>query len=114
MNISIFLNLLIIGVVLVYGLDYSGFVEEIERYLTVFLRSRIPLKIPKPLSCSRCMTFYTGLIYLIIVNSLSFNSLFILSLISASTPVILHLLNSFIDFLNRLIDWFDWLTGLYR
>lgn len=114
MNIPIFLNLLIIGFVIVFVIDYSGFVGEIERYLGVLLRSRLPLKIPKPFSCSLCMTFWCGLIYLIIVNSLSFNSLFILSLISASTPVILHLLNSFIDFLNRLIDWFDWLTGLYR
>lgn len=107
MSMSIFLNLVIIEFVIVFIIDYSGFVGEIERYLGVFLRSRLPLKIPKPFSCSLCMTFWCGLIYLIIIHEFNFISLFILTILLTNTNNILHLIYTLNDLIESVLNKFD-------
>lgn len=105
-------QLWIISVLVVFVIDYSGAVEEGEKYLSVLLRSKLPVKIPKPFSCSLCTSFWTGLIYLIIIGQLSFLSLFYLVLVAAGTRVTLHLIESFIGFFDRLITLFDFYMKL--
>lgn len=103
----IILNLFIISIICVFIFDYSGFVPEIEGYVTKMLNSRIPLRIPKPFSCGLCMTFWTSIIYLIIVNSLTFNNLLFVVLFCALTRVTLHGLYTLGDVVDRVLTFID-------
>lgn len=109
---EIILNLIVIGIFWVFVVDYCGFVEEMERYLGVFSRSKAPKKIPKPFSCSLCMTWWTGLIYLLIIKELSFINLLFLVINCSFTKIYLHSIYTVRDFIDRVIYLFDRLTGI--
>ena len=70
---------------MVFIIDYSGFVDEISETITKILHSPFKIHIPKPLSCSLCMTFWTGLIYLFFNNGFSLINVSYLCLFSALT-----------------------------
>lgn len=60
------LNLLILTFAIVYIIDYSGIVFELSKTLYHRLNQGKPYMgqlIPKPFSCSVCVTFWTTLIY---------------------------------------------------
>lgn len=103
-------NMFIIALFWVFSLDFSGFINEIEDYLTKWLKSPVRLSIPKPWSCFVCMTFWTNLIYLLI-SGFSFSGLMFVCLSAASTPVISKVSYLIVDFFDRLIqslyEYFD-------
>lgn len=105
------LNLLIISVLCVFVIDYSGFVDEIGDYLTKITRSKLPLKLPKPFNCSLCSTLWVGLFYLLIINQLTFINLLFLVCVCCLTGVILHLIYAVTGFIDRIIFLFEHLTG---
>lgn len=65
----IYLNLFLIASIIVFIVDLSGFVTEIETKLAKWLNVK-KVVIPKPLSCSLCLTWWVGLIYLLIAGQL--------------------------------------------
>ena len=109
--LMIFCNLLIINVLWIIILDWLFFADEIGYYITQIAHSKVPLKIPKPFSCSTCMTWWTGLVYLLIVNQFTFINLLFLALICCCTRVTLHLIYAITGFFDRLIFLFEHLTG---
>lgn len=108
------LGLFVIAAAFVFAIDYCGFLGEIERYLGIVLKSKVQLRIPKPFSCSLCMTFWTGLIYLMIVGKLSFISFLILILFCANTKNILHGLYTIQDLIECILNYFDLLIGWFK
>ena len=67
----IYLKLLLISLIIVYIIDISGVVDEFIRPLVIRalkLPKNANLKL-KPISCSLCMMFWVGLIYLLIVHA---------------------------------------------
>ena len=58
------LNLILVAVIWINLLDFSGFIEEVEKMLGKWLN--IKAHIGKPWSCSYCMTHHSWLLYLII------------------------------------------------
>lgn len=105
-------NLLIISVLWIGVIEELSFADEIGIYLTKITRSKLPLKIPKPFSCSTCMTWWTGLLYLLIINQLTFVNILFLILISASTDLIHHLFSTIKGFFHRMLDAIDNYFGL--
>lgn len=79
------LPLFLISIIMVFIIDYSGFVDEISETITKILHSPFKIHIPKPFSCSLCMTFWTGLIYLFFNNGFSLINVSYLCLFSALT-----------------------------
>ena len=104
-------NLLIISLLTILVVDYSGFVDEIGEYLTKILRSKLPLKLPKPFSCSLCTFFWSSIIYLLIVKALTFKYLAFVAIICMLIPEMTHLIYAMKGFINRLIFLFEHLTG---
>lgn len=104
-------NILIINVFWICVLDELFFADELGVILTKIMRSKLPLKLPKPFSCSTCMTWWTGLVYLLIINQLTFVNILFLILISAGSRVMLHLIQSIFGFFDQLINLFDHITG---
>lgn len=75
----IYLNLFIIAAIIVYIIDLSGFMESLEQGLAKWIGVK-RVKIPKPFSCSQCLTWWSGLIYLIIAGEFSLPTVFFCAL----------------------------------
>ena len=69
------LELLLITTIICFIIDISGIIESIEWWLSKWLK--VNCKIPKPFSCSLCMTFWIGLIWISIFEFTLFNLLFV-------------------------------------
>jgi len=79
-------NLLLIAVIIVNLIDLSGFITDIEDKLSKWLH--INAHIPKPFSCSYCLTHWVGLIYLIASGQITLANYAILLVICFLTPEI--------------------------
>lgn len=90
----IYINILLIGLIMVFALDISGFYQEITTIISGWLtngRIKKPIMI-KPFSCSLCMTFWLSLIYVIVMNQFSIPMLAYCCLVAFLTPVFNDLL----------------------
>lgn len=107
-------NLFLIAFIAVFIIDYSGFIQEMDSLLTKALKSKIPLHIPKPFSCSLCTTFWAGVIYLLCTGSLSLINLSYLGIVCFLTPEILSIIYFVKDLVNKLFDWIERILGIYE
>lgn len=84
-----YINILLIGLILVFVLDVSGFYQEITSIVSGWMTNgkiKKPIMV-KPFCCSLCMTFWTSLVYVIVLNQFSVPMLAYICLISYLTPV---------------------------
>lgn len=95
-------KLLFIAFICVFIIDYSGLIDELDKILTKVFKSRVPLHVPKPFSCSLCSTWWTGLIYLLIAGQFNLLNIFILGLICCLTPEILSIIYFIKDLINKI------------
>lgn len=89
----LYLNILLIGVICVCIVDISGFIESLKYGLSwILTRGKLPTTNYrlKPIDCSLCCSFWSGLIYLIVTSNLSIMNLVVVLLVSISTPLILE------------------------
>lgn len=96
-------NLVIMTFSIVYIMDHSGFLFSLTKFIYSKLNSTkeyLGQALPKPFSCSICMTFWMVLIYTIyydvpIVYSIGLSSAFALisSLVSKVLSIIIHFIN---------------------
>lgn len=101
------LNLLFITAVLVFIIDLSGFIQELSKGIWKALFKKVTYKgwiIPKPFSCSLCMTFWVGILYLILTHTFSFLMLGYVALLAFLTPVISTVLLWIKDVLVFILD----------
>lgn len=96
------INLLIISLIIVYVIDLSGFIQDgVEPLLArIFHVHQVRLK--KPWSCSKCMTLWIGLLYVMIFCHITIPIIGYVFFLSFMTPV----LN------NTLIAIYEWLLKL--
>ena len=80
------INLLIIQLLIVFVIDLSGFIEELEKMIAKWLKVN-KVHIPKPFSCSLCSTWWTGIIYLIIIGHFTLPYIGFVALLAYLTPV---------------------------
>ena len=68
------LDLLFITIIIVFIVDLSGFSETLKEWLSGWLTNGRIITTNyslRPFTCSLCLTFWMGLLYLLIVGSLS-------------------------------------------
>lgn len=82
------INLLLITLIIVFIVDISGAIEHLVNPLIKYI-----LKIPKTsrieiplISCSLCMTFWSGLIYIICMGEFTLLNLFFVCVCAFLTP----------------------------
>lgn len=100
-------NLFLIAVITVCIIDLSGFVGTLKSVLSKTLtKGKITNSdyTLKPIDCSLCMTFWIGLIYLIIYHQLTLLNISILLLIAVSTPIINDVIRLIQDIITKLIN----------
>lgn len=96
-------NLLYLTLIIVFIIDYSGVIEHIETLMTKLFKSKFQLHIPRPFSCSLCMTFWSGLTYLIINNNFTLPLIAYVCLLSALTSVIIDVTNVIINNIRKIL-----------
>lgn len=92
------LDLFLITIIICFLIDISGIIESIEWWLSKWLK--VPCKIPKPFSCSLCMTFWIGLIYISILDFSLINLLFVSVFAALSEEI-----SNFIKIIKHLVHW---------
>lgn len=115
MNFTI-VNLILITIIVCYIEDCSGFVQSIKRqYLRKFLKLQntdITLLNWKPFDCSRCITFYSGLIYLLCIGKFTIPYITFVSILSLLSSNISGLLLTLKDYLSAFENWLQKLINL--
>lgn len=98
------INLLLLTLIIVYIIDISGAIEDlVEPILRKWFKNPMA-KLKKPWSCSRCMTFWLGLLYLIVTWNITFPYIAYVCLLSMVTPFFNNLLCLVLETLNKLTD----------
>lgn len=91
------LDLFLITVIVCFIVDLSGIVEYVKKAVFRFIAPKKeydPEFTLKPIDCSLCMSFWCGIIYLIITGNISILSVFYVSLLSYFSESVTVLLTS--------------------
>lgn len=107
------LNLLLIQAIICYIIDLSGVAEFIKHVIWKWLKGDKPYKdfSFKPFLCSRCMSFWVGLIYLLVSHSFTIPWIAFVSaqsLLASTVSTALQLVKDTLDLIlykiTRLIE----------
>ena len=96
------IDFILIAVICVAVIDLSGFVESIDWGLQKWLGNPL-YHLPKPFSCSLCLTTWSCLIYMLIYGCLSLYGIAAALIIALFTPVIEHTITIIRDIADRLV-----------
>lgn len=103
----VILNLFIISVIWVLILDLSGFALTIDKTLYKIFYPKRPFRDDahfKPFDCSLCMTWWSCLIYLIVVNALTLPNIAIALLFAWVTTIEKDVFIFVKDLITKVID----------
>lgn len=105
------INLTLIATIWVLVIDIAQFVEELKHIFWKWVfkgneHNYKPFRI-KPFDCSLCLTFWTGLVYLIYTHTFSLKYLAVLLFIATCTPLIADGIRLIQDAFSKIIN------GLY-
>jgi len=103
----VILNLFIISVIWVLILDLSGFALTIDKLLYKLFYPGRPFREDahfKPFDCSLCMSWWTSLIYLIIVHFLTLPNIAIALLFAWGTTIEKDVFIFVKDLITKVID----------
>lgn len=96
------IDLFLITLIIVFIIDISGFIDEMETILSKWLKGKA--RVPKPFSCSLCMTWWTGLIYLLIIGEFTLLWIATVALFALLSGVLATLLICIRETLNWVIE----------
>ena len=102
------INLFILTCIIVFVVDLSGFVDEMVKrlYYKYIKVGDYHTLIPKlkPLTCSLCLTFWAGIIYLLITSQFTILMLGYVCLLAFLSPIIGDILVMIKDVINKIIN----------
>ena len=105
------LDLIFLTIIVCYIEDCSGFIQSVKRQ---FLRKVMKVRKPDastlnwpPFDCSRCMSFYSGLIYLLILGKFTLGYIVFVSLLSLLSSNISGFLLTIKDYLATFENWLE-------
>lgn len=101
---TILIDLLLVTLIIVYIIDISGAIEDLVEPLLAKLFHKSKVRLKKPWSCSKCMTFWIGLIYLLITMSFTIPYIFYVCMLSMLTPFFNNVLTLLLEALIKLTD----------
>lgn len=102
------INLFILTCIIVFVVDLSGFVDEMVKrlYYKYIKVGDYHTLIPKlkPLTCSLCLSFWVGIIYLLITSQFNLLMIGYVCLLAFLSPVIGDILVMIKDLINKVIN----------
>lgn len=102
------INLFILTCIIVFIIDLSGFVDEMVKrlyykYIKVGDYHTLMPRL-KPLTCSLCLSFWVGIIYLLITSQFTIMMIGYVCLLAFLSPIIGDILVMIKDVLNKIIN----------
>lgn len=101
------IDLLLIQLIVVFIIDISGVIDSIK-YAISYLLTGGAIKTSdyriKPLDCSLCMTFWTGLIYIIIIDQFTIEYIAFICLLSALTVLTKDIWFTISDTITKILN----------
>lgn len=101
------LNLLLIACIIVFIVDLSGVTQSISEFIWNRLNKGLPYRgwiIPKPFSCSLCMTFWIGLVWLYLNGWWTITGVAFVCLLAFLTSTIKDILITIKDYLDYILE----------
>lgn len=102
------INLFILTCIIVFIIDLSGFVDEMVKllYYKYIKVGDYHTLIPKlkPFTCSLCLSFWVGIIYLLITRQFTILMIGYVCLLAFLSPIIGDILVMIKDVLNKVIN----------
>lgn len=95
-----FKDIIILTVIMVFIVDLSGVIDSIKGLITINGRQ---IKHFKPFDCSLCMTFWSGLAYLLFTHSFDLWGVFAVCMMSFLTPVVKEVLQAVSEALKAIV-----------
>lgn len=102
------ITLLLIQAIIVFVIDLSGFITEMEKILSKKRGKKVLIR--KPFSCSLCLSFYAGLLALIITGNITIPLIAYVCLLAFLTPITGEILITLKDLLGTIIYFLQKLT----
>lgn len=109
----IIVNLLLIAVIVCFIVDCSGVVYEFKKFISRILTKKFKLSINpddlviKPFDCSLCMTWWSGLIYLIIIQQFTLPYIAFVAFLALIASNISGLMMTIKDYLAAFEIWLE-------
>ena len=103
------LNLILLQLTIIFLVDLSGGIQSVKKFIWRHLKEGKPYQdFPfKPFECSLCMTFWVGLIYLLITGSFSLPYIAFVCLLAFMTTTVKSLIWTLKDIIDRFINRLD-------
>lgn len=104
------INLLLLQLIVVFIVDISGVMDSIKYVISKLLTKGVIKTLNyriKPFDCSLCMTFWVGLIYIIITHKITITYIAFICLLSALTTTVKDLWYTIIELITKLLNIID-------
>lgn len=105
--LNIILKLIIIQIIIVFIVDLSGFITSLKLFISNKITngkmSTTNFSL-KPFSCSLCMTWWIGLLYILLIHHFTIPLIGVVCLLAFLTPVTMNFLLLIKDLINKLLD----------
>lgn len=98
------IDLLLITLIIVYIIDISGAIEDLVEPMLAKIFHKQKVRLKKPFSCSKCMSFWVGLFYLVVTWDITIPYIFYVCMLSMLTPFFNNVLCLLLETLNKLTD----------
>jgi hypothetical protein len=93
------IDLFLITLITVFIVDISGIIDSVEASLSKWLKGKV--RIPKPFSCSLCMTWWVGLIYILCLGEFNLINISLVALFAHLSGV----LGTLLVFVREILIW---------
>lgn len=101
------INIFLITFIIVFIIDLSGFIDSIKTFIQFLVYKIYGLRINefriKPFDCSLCMSFWTNIIYIYIINEVTILNIAFISICAFSTRFIYDFVQTFYNYINKLL-----------
>lgn len=102
---KIYIDLLLIAVIISFIIDLSGIVDSLKKLLINKILGFKDYNISlKPFDCSLCMTFWTGLLFIIITNNISLFNIMVICLLAYMADITTLILITIKDLIGKIIN----------
>ena len=102
-------DLALITLIIVYLVDLSGGVNSLKQFIWKYCldgKGKYPYSFRlKPLDCSLCLTWWTGLVYLWITQGFSLESVALVAMFSYFSSQLAFLLRLVSEMINNVLRW---------
>lgn len=105
------LNLFLITLVICFIVDCSGIMTDIRKFVAKTIYKKTKIKVDynelklKPIGCSLCMTWWTGIIYLLCISEFTILNLTIVALLALFSSNISGLMLTIKDYIAAFENW---------